>query len=144
MDAALRTFAESLEVPAPTESGVSRQLADIFAALKKAERPTLLIFDTFELAGETERWVKESLLLSSVRAPWLRVIVVGQRVPSKHGEPWAAFSTEPILLRSPTPQEWFEYGQPHKPGLTLEFVQQAHEFSAGKGTLLAQLLGPVA
>ena len=145
MDAELRTFAERLEVPAPTTGpGVSSQLGHVFASLKKAARPTLLIFDTFERAGEAERWVKENLLLSVIRAPWLRVIIVGQRVPNKHGEPWAGISSERIELRPPTPQEWFEYGQPHRPGLTIEFVRQVHKYAEGKSTLLAQLLGPAA
>lgn len=145
MGAELDRFAQLLGVPEPAPgSGVSSQLADIFASLKTKARPTLLIFDTFELAGEAERWVKQNLLLSIIRAPWLRVIIVGQRVPSRHGEPWAGISAEPILLRSPTPEEWFEYGQPHKRGLTLEFVRRVHEYSGGKATALAQVLGPTA
>ncbi len=145
MDGALRTFAQQLEVAAPAPgTGVSGQLAHIFATLKGAARPTLLIFDTFELAGEADRWVKENLLLSIVRAPWLRVIIVGQHVPKPHGEAWEGSSSKPVELRPPTPQEWFDYGQPHKPGLTLEFVRQVHAYSDGKSTLLAQLLGPAA
>ena len=143
MDAELRAFAERLEVSPPTPStGVIGQLAHVFASLKKAARPTLLIFDTFELAGEAERWVKENLLLSVIRAPWLRVLIVGQRVPAKHGEAWEGISSDLIELRPPTPQEWFEFGKPNKPGLTLEFVRQAHEISDGKSAVLAQLLGP--
>jgi hypothetical protein len=145
MDAELRAFSDRLEVPAPMAgTGVSAQLAQIFAALKKAARPTLLIFDTFELAGEAERWVKETLLLSVISAPWVRIIIVGQRVPKPFGEPWARISFQPIELRPPTPQEWFEYGQPHKPGLTLDFVRQVHEYAGGKSTTLAQILGPAA
>ena len=88
--------------------------------------------------------MKENLLLSVIRAPWLRVIIVGQRVPAKHGEPWAGVSSDLTELHPPTPEEWFEYGKPHKPGITLDFVQQAHGFSGGKSTVLAQLLGPPA
>ncbi len=142
MDAELCAFAQRLEVPAPSPgSGVSNQLADIFASLKKAARPTLLIFDSFELAGEAERWVKENLLLAIIRSPWLRVIIAGQRVPIRHGEPWAGISAEPVLLRPPTPQEWFEYGRPHKPDLTMDFVRKAHRYSAGKATALGLILG---
>src|SRR5262249_41095870 len=73
MDAELGAFADRLKVPAPESgSGVSRQLAQIFASVKKAARPTLLIFNTFELAGEAERWVKDNLLLDVIDAPWLR------------------------------------------------------------------------
>jgi hypothetical protein len=145
MDGELRAFAERLEVSIPKPgAGVSSQLAQIFAMLKEAARPTLLIFDTFEMVGDAERWVKETLLLSMIRAPWLRIVVVGQRVMKPHGEPWAGFSSQPVELCAPTPQEWFDYGQPHKPGLTLEFVRQAHAMSGGKSALLAQLLGPAA
>jgi hypothetical protein len=145
MDTELRDFAERLKVKVPAAgTGVSAQLANIFASLEAAARPTLLIFDTFELAGEAERWVKENLLLSVISATWLRVIIVGQRVPARPGEPWAGVSLPPIELRPPTAEEWFEYGQPHKPGLTLEFVRQAHEFSGGKSSVLNQLVGPAA
>jgi hypothetical protein len=143
MDGALRTFAEHLNVPTPIPStGASGQLAHILGVLKGHARPTLLIFDTFELAGEADRWIRENLLLSIVRSPWLRVIIVGQYVPTSRGEPWAGIGTHSIELRPPTPQEWFNYGQPHKPGITLEFVSQAHAYCRGKSALLAQLLGP--
>ena len=145
MDTELRDFAERLKVKVPAaRTGVSAQLANIFASLEATAGPTLLIFDTFELAGEAERWVKENLLLSVISAPWLRVIMVGQRVPARLGEPWAGVSSPPIELRPPTAEEWFEYGQPHRPGLTLEFVRQAHLFSGGKSSVLNQLVGPAA
>lgn len=145
MDGALRAFAERLEAPPPKPgTPVSAQLGELFASVKKAARPTLLIFDTFEQAGDADRWVKENFLLAIVRAPWLRVIIVGQRVPKSHGEPWAGVSSPPVELRPPTPQEWFDYSQPHKPGVTLEFVHQAHAFCGGKSALLAALLGPAA
>lgn len=143
MDAELHAFAERLEVSLPTPgTGVTSQLAHVFASLRKTARPTLLIFDTFELAGEAERWVKENLLLSVIRAPWVRIIIVGQRVPTKHGESWDGISSDLIELRPPTAQEWFEFGKTHKPGLTLDFVRQAHEIAGGQSAVLAQLLGP--
>ena len=147
MDAELRAFAERLNVPTPTPgTGVSRQLAQIFASVKKAARPTLLIFDTFELAGEAERWVKDNLLLDVIRTPWLRVIIVGQRVPTPHGEPWADVSSQPIELRLPTPEEWFTYGKSYKtaPGFTLELVRNVFDLVKGKSSILAQLCGPEA
>jgi hypothetical protein len=143
MDTELRNFAERLKVKTPVPgTGVSAQLANIFASLEATARPTLLIFDTFELAGDAERWVKENLLLSVISAPWLRVIIVGQRVPPRPGEPWARVSSPLIELRPPTPEEWFEYGQQHKSDLTLDFVRQAHKHSRGKSSLLNQLVGP--
>jgi hypothetical protein len=145
MDPELHAFAERLEVSPPTPgTGVTSQLTHIFNSLKKAARPTLLILDTFELAGEAERWVKENLLLSIIRAPWLRIIIVGQRVPAKHGESWQGFSSDPIELRPPTAEQWFEFGKRHKPSITLAFVRQVHEYAGGKSTTLAQVCGPSA
>jgi hypothetical protein len=145
IDSSLRTFADHLNVPLPRPGvNVSGQLARIFVSLEKAACPTLLVFDSFELAGEAERWVKEDLLLSVIRAPWLRVIILGQRVPAKMGEPWADISFDLIELRAPTPQEWFEFGQSQRPGLTVDFVRQIHELVGGRSSVLAQLLGPTA
>jgi hypothetical protein len=147
MDAELRAFAEFLNVPAPTPgTGVSGQLAQIFDVVKKAACPTLLIFDTFELAGEAERWVKANLLLAVVRAPWLRVIIVGQRVPTPHGESWADVSHQPIELHPPTPEEWFAYGKSHKtsPKFTLALVRALHACVNGKSSIIAQVCGPEA
>lgn len=147
MDAELHAFAERLDVPTPTPgTGVSRQLAQIFASVKQAARPTLLIFDTFEMVGEAERWVKDNLLLDVIRAPWLRVIIVGQRVPTPYGEPWADFSPQPIVLHPPTPEEWFTYGKSHKasPEFTLEWVRTLHARVNGKSSIIAQVLRPEA
>jgi hypothetical protein len=146
MDAELNAFADRLGVPAPTPGTVSGQLAQVFGAVKRTARPTLLIFDTFERAGDAERWVKDNLLLSIITATWLRVVIVGQRVPLPPGEPWAADSSPPIELRPPTPEEWFAYGQPHNssPEFTIEFVRSAHAFVKGKSSVLAQLCGPAA
>jgi hypothetical protein len=143
MDEELRSLAQRLDVNAPVAgSGASRQLAQIFNELRAGARPTLLIFDTFEAAGEAERWVRENLLLALVRAPWLRVVILGQRVPRAHGEPWADAAAPPIELSSPSPQEWYEFGRQHREGLTLELVERVHELARGHGGTLAQLLGP--
>ena len=50
----------------------------------------------------------------------------------------------PIELRPPSAEEWFEYGHPHRPDLTLEFVRTAYQYAQGKSAVLNQLLGPVA
>jgi hypothetical protein len=72
----------------------------------------------------------------------LRIIIVGQRVPAKQGESWQGISSDLIELRPPTPEQWFAFGKPHKPALTLEFVRQVHEYSGGRSTTLAQICGP--
>ncbi|MDN5849804.1 MAG: hypothetical protein L0H63_09240 [Nitrococcus sp.] len=86
--------------------------------------------------------MKENLLPSIVRAPWLRVIIVGQRVPAKHGESWEGLSADLIELCPPTVEEWLSFGKLHKSDLTLERVRYVHELAHGKSGLLAQLLGP--
>ena len=144
MDAELRNLAEQLDVP-PTRpnTGVVAQLTEIIASLKDKPRPTLLIFDTFERAGEAERWVTGSLLLTMSRSSWLRVVVIGQKTTRAFGEPWAAFSAQPVALAPPTPEDWFDYGRQHREKLTFDNVVLMHEYSNGKSALLAQLLGPM-
>ena len=85
--------------------------------------------------------MEKDLLFSVIRASWLRIIIVGQRVPAKHGESWED-SSNLIELQPPTPQEWFEFGKQYKPGITLDFVLQAYEYIDGKSSYLAGLLGP--
>jgi hypothetical protein len=138
----VQSFAQFLGVATPTQSAVPAQLGEIFAMLQRASRPTLLVFDTFERAGEHERWVRDNLLPWLVRAPWLRVILMGQRVVGVHGEPWASISSPEIRLHPPNADEWFNYGREYKTGLTLDFVRQAHQMTDGKSAVLAQLLGP--
>lgn len=144
MEKELLLFAERLEAPTPTPcTGVSGQLAQIFATVKKAARPTLLIFDTFELAGEAERWVKENLLIAIIKASWLRVIIVGQQVIGKQGEPWTDVSFQPINLLPPTPEEWFDYGKSRNssPDFTIEFIRSVHACVNGKSSVIAQVCG---
>jgi hypothetical protein len=45
-------------------------------------------------------------------------------------------------LTTPEPEDWFKFSQPHKEGLTLDFVRQAHACCNGKPSVLAELLGP--
>jgi len=147
MDVEMRAFADLLAVSAPMPgTGVSSQLAQVFAAVKNRAQPTLLIFDTFEAAGEAERWIKETLLLSIISATWLRVVIVGQRVPAPYGEPWEGDSFKPIELRPPSAEEWFAYGKPHNssPEFTLEVVRAVHILVKGKSSYLAQLCRPSA
>jgi hypothetical protein len=144
MDAELRAFVQDLGVPVPaTSSRLNDRLGNILDALKRRAQPTLLIFDTYEVAGEAEDWVEKQLLPTLIRAVWLRVVIAGQRVPSAAGAVWAAAASDPIQLVSPPPEDWLTFGQRHKPSITLDFVRQAHQCCGGKSSLLAQLLGPV-
>jgi hypothetical protein len=146
MEKEVRIFSDALQVPTPrTGIAVSLQLADMLSALRSTAAPTLLIFDTFERAGEAERWVKETLLLFLARSPWLRVIVVGQRTTHPHGEPWARWSAPIVELRLPTPEDWFAYGREHRPDeplITLDMVRRTHALCNGQSALLSQLFGP--
>ena len=139
----LRAFADQLEVTCPTQETIANCLAQIFYSLKEKQKPTLLIFDTFEAAAEARTWMKKSLLPSLIRSPWLRVVLVGQPpLIHCHGEPWEGCSLPPIQLSQPTPEDWFTYGKAYKPDLDLTFVTQAHAYCNGQSSTLAQLLGP--
>lgn len=143
MDSEVSAFAQFLDVPAPpTNARLHERLGQILAALKQRANPTLLIFDTYEMAGETEDWVEKQLLPNLIRAPWLRVAVAGQKVPDPKGAIWAAMASPTIQLVSPPPNDWFEYGRQHRPDLTLPQVEIAYDLAEHKATLLAQLLGP--
>ena len=143
MDAELGAFVLNLGVPLPpTGPRLNDRLGAILDALKKRARPALLVFDTYEAAGGAQDWVEKQLLPSLFRAPWLRVVIVGQSVPPDAGAMWAEVARSPLDLLPPPPEDWLAYGKTYKPAITLEFVRQAHEFCNGKASTLAQLLGP--
>ena len=139
----IRAFVQDLEVSAPpTGLRLHEGLDQIVAALRQRARPTLLIFDTYEMAGETREWVEKSLLQGLMRATWLRVVVAGQRVPEASGAVWATVAGPTVQLELPQPADWYDYGRLHRPELKLEQVETACDLARGKASLLAQLLGP--
>jgi len=139
MDAELSAFVQELGTPVPpSDPRLSVRLGRILEALKQRAHPTLLIFDTYEAAGEAQDWVEKQLLPGLIRATWLRVVVAGQSVPPSTGT--TAFA--PVQLVPPPPEDWFLFGRRHKPDITLEFVRQAHQCCGGNAYTLAQLLGP--
>ncbi len=138
----LQSFAMYLEVTPPADGALNERLAHMLAGLKQRARPVLLIFDTYEQAGEAQDWIEKQLLPAVLRAPFLRVVIAGQRAPNRTGAPWAAGASPTFHLTTPKPEDWFRFGQPHKQGLTLDFVRQAHGWCNGNPCLLAQLLGP--
>jgi hypothetical protein len=143
MDAEVRAFVQDLDVPPPPASSrLNHRLGYILDELKRRARPALLIFDTYELAGEAQDWVERQLLPSLIRATWLRVVIAGQRVPEFAGAVWATVAHPPLQVVPPPPADWFEYGKPHYPDLTLEFVEYACRLAVNKASTLAQLLGP--
>jgi hypothetical protein len=143
VDAELRSFVQFLQVPMPPSNlRLDEGLGRVLDSLKQRARPALLVFDTYEAAGDAQDWVDKQLLPNLLTCPWLRVVIAGQRVPSATGAIWALAARAPIQLEPPPPEDWLAFGQPHKPGLTLDFVRQAHQFCGGRASVLAQLLGP--
>lgn len=142
MEREVLAFIQELGVAAPPSSPrLYERLQQILNALRHRAEPALLIFDTYEMAGETQEWVEKSLLQSLVRATWLRVVIAGQHVPDSTG---AVVACPIVQLEPPPPADWYEYGKRHRPNLELEQVEIACDLANRKATLLAQLLGPVA
>ncbi|MBK7676287.1 MAG: TIR domain-containing protein [Candidatus Accumulibacter sp.] len=136
-------FVQELGVSVPATSlRLHEGLDQIVAALRQRARPTLLIFDTYEMAGETQEWVEKSLLQGLMRATWLRVVIAGQRVPEPSGAVWATVARPTVQLELPQPADWYDYSRLHRPELKLEQVETACDLARGKASLLAKLLGP--
>jgi hypothetical protein len=143
MDAEVDAFVQDLDVPAPPANPrLNARLGQILDELKKCARPALLIFDTYEAAGDAQDWVEKRLLPSLIRSTWLRVVIAGQRVPEFVGAVWASVACAPLRLVLPPPEDWLEYGKQRDPALTLAFVVEACRVAENKASILAQLLGP--
>lgn len=138
----LRVFVEYLEVPLPDGKTLNECLRRIVDGLRQRSKPVLLVFDTYEGAGEAANWVEKELLLRVMRDTCFRVVVAGQRVPDSYRAVWAAAARPVLQLTAPGPEEWLHYSKPHRPDVTLDFVRQAHQLCGGKVSVLAQLLGP--
>jgi hypothetical protein len=57
----LHSFLMNLDVPTPAAGTLSARLAHILAELKQRAQPALLIFDTYEQAGEAQDWIEKQL-----------------------------------------------------------------------------------
>jgi len=143
VESEFQRFVQNLGVPPPPAAGTLTQRFSAFlGSLVNRGRAALLIFDTFEAAGDIFRWADEHLLVTLIRAPWLRVVIVGQKVPGKGGKSWDAEASPTLVLRAPTPEQWLVFSKPFKPGVDLEFVKKVYEVVDGKPAVLAQVLGP--
>ncbi len=143
LDAEVRIFIQDLGVPLPPASTqLSDRLGRTLDELKQRARPTFLVFDTYEAAGDARDWVEKQLLPCLIRTTWLRVVIAGQRVPEFSGAVWASAARAPLDLVPPPPTDWFEYGKQHRPNLKLADVKTACRLACNKASLLAQLLGP--
>jgi hypothetical protein len=144
MDMEINSLSDQLELLPPASGSLVSRFAELLLKLKSEPRPTLLIFDTFEVAGEAEDWVRKCLLLAMMRLPWLRLVICGQRTLATMGEPWEMRSSHLIRLRQPTPEEWLAFGIVNQPDLTLENIVWAHDCFRGQKnitSLIAQMLG---
>lgn len=142
IDEALKDFVQHLQVPQPPVSAnLTDRLRHILQSLTERPRPSLLIFDTYEDAGATDRWVRESLLPSLHRYSWLRVVIAGQDVPPCGGQMWADDS-KVLRISPPEPQHWHDFAQINGRNATLSTVTEVHQLAGGKSSILAQLFGP--
>jgi hypothetical protein len=143
LDQPMRSFALQLDIPyiSSTDSLASR-LAGILQALIISPCPTVLLFDTYESAGEADGWVNTSLLVMMLRNPWLRVVISGQTTVASEGEAWSRCCNR-IFLRLPTPDEWWDYAtccESKPPELTLDALREVYKICNGKSDLLAGII----
>jgi hypothetical protein len=143
LEHAFRSFAAQLGLPSiNSPKSLATLLADLLQAMIINPRPTVLLFDTYESAGEADGWVNSSLLVMLMRNPWLRIVISGQTTVASVGVPWSRYCNR-IRLGQPTPEEWWDFAtsrKPSPPELTLEFVRQAYAVCQGKSNVLAGLL----
>ena len=143
MDAELRSFVQSLNVTIPPAGQrLNERLGHVLDALKQRAHPALLVFDTYEAAGEAQDWIEKQLMQSIIRAPWLRVVITGQQVPDPTNAFWSSDASPLIKLKPPPPADWLDYAKPYHPELTLEEVEKVCRLAADKASLLHQLFGP--
>lgn len=143
MGVEIEAFSAPLGIEPPAGQTLNERLAKVFTELRRQPRPTLLVFDTYEAAGEAKDWIEGVLLPQLVSAHWLRVVVTGQSVPVRAGSTWESVAASTLTLQLPGPEDWLAYGRTNRDQtLKLEFVMQAHQYAEGKPSLLAGLLGP--
>lgn len=143
MGVEIEAFARPLDVEPPAGQTLTERLAGIFTELRRKAQPTLLVFDTYEAAGEAKDWIERVLLPHLVSARWLRIVITGQSVPARAGSTWESFAASTLTLQLPGPEAWLVYGRENRgETVSLEFVTQVHQLGEGKSSLLASLLGP--
>jgi hypothetical protein len=139
----IEAFSRPLDIEPPAGQTLHERLTKIFAELRRRAQPTLLVFDTYEAAGDAKNWIEDVLLPHVVSARWLRVVIIGQSVPTRAGSTWESVAAGPLTLQSPGAEDWLAYGRAnHGDALSLEFVTQVHQLGGGKPSLLFTLLGP--
>jgi hypothetical protein len=143
LDIEIEAFSAPLGIESPAGQTMSERLAKIFTELRRRAQPTLLVFDTYEAAGEAKDWVERVLLPYLVYARWLRVVIIGQSVPTRVGSVWESVAASTLTMQLPGPEDWLGYGRVNRGDtVDLEFVTHAHQLCDGKPSVLAVLLGP--
>jgi TIR domain len=142
MDEELRAFVGQLDVPFPATGRLSDRLGQVLDALKRRARPALLIFDTYEAAGEAHDWMEKQLLPAVIRATWLRVVIAGQKVPNRSGAIWEPNAAPLITLAPPPPADWLAFARLHNVDVTLENVEMICRLAMNKASTIRELLGP--
>jgi hypothetical protein len=144
MGVELEAFSGPLGIEPPTGQTLNERLARIFTELRRRPQPALLVFDTYEAAGEAKDWIERVLLPHAVSARWLRIVIIGQSVPTRAGSIWESAAATTLTLQLPGPEDWLAYGRANRGDIIdLEFVTQAHQLGGGKASVLTSLLGPV-
>ena len=114
MDVEIEAFSRPLGIEPPAGQTLNERLAKIFTELRRRARPTLLVFDTYEAAGEAKDWIEGVLLPHLVSARWLRVVIIGQSVPTRVGSTWESVAASTLTLQLPGPEDWLAYGRANR------------------------------
>jgi hypothetical protein len=142
MDGELEALVRTLDLPLPPAGPrLNDRLGRVLDLLRERRHSTLLVFDTYEQAGEARDWMERQLLVNVLRSPWLRVVVAGQLVPDRNGALWESMASPTITLMPPSPSDWFAYAQLHRPDLEFEHVELFCRQTSTAGVLRA-LCGP--
>lgn len=141
IDQTLATFVQHLGVALPPAApSLSDRFRHILQSLVREPRPSLLIFDTYEDAGDADRWMRESLLNSLDQHHWLRVVIAGQEVPACSGKLWEE-DTKVLTLSPPEPDHWMAYARSNNKTISATTLAEVHKLTGGKASILAQLCG---
>jgi hypothetical protein len=137
-------FAQSLDLAVPEVQASGDQLMAALSQLPQLPRPTVVIFDTYEDAGDVQNLIERLFLTQLRKSEWLRVVVLGRQVPASEGTLWAAITAPTMKLSLPEPEAWYEYGLRYRSDADFDrnFVATAYELTGGKAATLAGLLGP--
>jgi hypothetical protein len=112
----------------------AEKLRGVLEQLLRVPKPTVLIFDTYEEAGEDGTWLERRFLAELRRVDWLRVVILGREVPAVRDTVWESTAAPAILLTQPDAQAWFEYSRRLDLGadFDLDFVTRLHRAVAGR------------